>query len=182
VRRDGPRQWKWKADKALWCVDALDQGESTLVAYAGPFGEVRVMELESLEPVDHWQGGVAWDYVHRVVLGLCEGRALVFGGDENGRLFARDLSARQDLCPRLETAHRQRITALLVRQTEIGACVVSGGADGFVNFWRTNLTPLIRIETERPVTGLAFLGADRLAVATDRGLTLLRLDWRLLFS
>lgn len=181
-RKIGLRRWKWQSDKALWCVDALDQGESTLVAFAGPYGEVRVVELESLEEVDRWYGGVGWDFVHRVALGLCEGRALVFGGDENGRLFGRDLSARQDLGPRLDTAHRRGITALLVRQTEMGTCVVSGGADGFVKFWRTDLTPLARIETERPISGLAFLGPDRLAVATDRGLTLLRLDWKLLFA
>ncbi len=171
-----------RIDKAPWCVDALDQDESTLVAYAGPNGKVSVQELESPEEVDRWQGGVEHDSVQQLALGLCEGRVLVFGGDEKGRLFGRDLFARQDLCPRLDMAHRQRITALLARQTEAGFCVVSGGNDGFVKFCRTDLTPLASIETERPVTGLAFLGPDRLAVATDRGLTLLRLDWKLLFA
>lgn len=182
-----PSQWKlagvgYYRSKILWCVDALEWNGGTLVAFAGPHGEVTAMGLETLEIIDRWEGGVEGDYVHSLVVEVCEGRPLAFGGDEHGRLFAHDLETMQDVCPRLDRAHRGGIAALLARQTPAGACVVSGGKDGVVHFWTKDLVPLARIETEHPVSDLAFAGPDRLAVATDRGLTLLRLDWDLLFS
>lgn len=185
LRKDDEKHWGLEAmgyyrNKILSCVDALEWEGSTFVVFGGPNGEMRAMGLESLQEVDRWQVGREGDYVHSLAVEVCDGRPVAFAGDEKGILVARDLASAQDGSPRLESAHRGDITALLVRHTEAGFCVVSGGEDGAVNFWRADLTHMARIETERPVTGLAFVGPDRLAVATDRGLTLLRLDWELL--
>jgi Caspase domain len=168
--------------KMLRSVTALALRGRTIVAFGGPHGEVRAVDLGSLQEVDSWVGGVSGDYVHSLAMEVCDGRLVVYGGDERGRLFVRDLDARQDMRPRLESAHTGHIDALVVSRTAAGIFVVSGGRDGVVNFWSSQLDHLARIEAERPVRGLALIGKERLAVATDRGLTLLHLDWPMIRS
>lgn len=187
VLNPGGRRWKLESwgyfrNKKLYCVDARDWEGKTLVAFAGPHGEVRVMDLGSLEEVDRWAGGSEGYYVHSLALALCGGRPLAFAGDERGTLFARDLARGEAVGPRLEGMHRGGIEALEVLQTPAGAFLASGGADGTVNLWTPDLVHKLRIETERPVVGLAAMGPDRLAVGTDRGLTVLRLDWDAILS
>lgn len=181
------RRWKLESSgyyrtKRLYCVDALDWQGKTLVAFAGPHGEVRVMDFSSLEEHVRWKGGSEGSYVHALVLAVCDGRPLLFAGDERGTLFARDLARNEGTDPRLERAHRGAIEALKVLLPPAGAFLASGGTDGIVHLWTADLVHKARIETERPVIGLAAMGPDRLAVATDRGLTVLRLDWGAILS
>ena len=166
-------------DKTLWCVEALAWQGTTVVVYAGPNGEVRAKALGSSRTIDAWDDGCHDDYVYALGAGVCSGRPLVFSGNENGILLGRDIALKKDIAPPVQTPHRG-ITTLCLHRATAGDYVVSGGQEGVVNVWTTELIHLARIETERPVNDLISAGPDHLIVANDRGVTFLRVDWGLL--
>ena len=53
--------------------------------------------------------------------------------------------------------------------------LLSGGADGVIKVWSPELKELYRIEIEDAIVGIAPLTDDRVAVATSRGLIILKL-------
>jgi WD40 repeat protein len=179
---DGSKAWALQSlgyykTKPHWCLAVTERNNRTWVLLAGPHGEVRAIELESFEELDHWSSLEDGVYVHSVAIGDCGGRPLAFAGSAKGTLFVRDLDE-QPFTPRsVSSAHRGLITALVIHSTLRGECLVSAGIDGLVNFWTPNLVLLHHIEINAEIRGLSIIGHNRLAVTTKRGLVMLRLDW-----
>jgi hypothetical protein len=53
--------------------------------------------------------------------------------------------------------------------------LATGGDDGVLRVWTTGLDELLRIEIDEPIHALTFLDADRIAVAGQRGVLMLKL-------
>jgi WD40 repeat protein len=164
--------------KTLYAVSVLEWNDHVLISLAGPHGEVRTIDLNTFSQIDRWEGGVSGDYVHSLIAGIDGNTPLIFGGDEAGRLFCRDVSNKKEHCSRVDTAHRGSINSLLLPETKGGRILVSGGDDGIICFWTMDLRKLAQIETDRPVRALALPSNERLVVANDRGVTVLSLNWQ----
>jgi WD40 repeat protein len=167
--------------KVLYGVAAVDWGGTTLVGLAGPGGEIRVMDVQTMKQVVEKAGGSSSDYVHSLAGAVIEGEPWFFGGDEKGRLFGIGLAPGAAGMRRNETAHRRFIHSLALRQTPNGWVLASGWADGWVRFWTPDLRLLLEIDFERRVTTVAWLDDD-LIVATDRGIVCVEFDWTAVFT
>ncbi len=170
--------YRWKT---LYGLTAFEFEGRTIVALAGPHGEVRVMDAGTLEELVSWIGGTSGNYVHSLVGGVVCGVPYFFGGDEQGVLFRGGTSPKEHDLRRLPQAHRGVISVLSLRDTPLGWVLVSGGGDGCVRFWAPDLAPLVEIEVGRFVTSLAWLGDD-LVIGTDRGVVCVRVRWQAVFG
>jgi hypothetical protein len=153
----------------------------TLSSGHGIDGQVWIMEFGLFRRVDSWEGQQYSD-VTSLAAGICGGKSLVFAGDERGTLFARDVHRKHEHCPRQATAHRGSIDAVRLVHTAAGLFVLSGGQDGIVHIWDTELHKVCSIEAGRPVRELALAGTDRVVVGSDRGVITLRMSWDLIGS
>jgi WD40 repeat protein len=167
-------------DKLLHCITSFFWDNRYLVAFAGAYGMTRIADLSSCEIMDTWTTGDAYKDVRSVVAGVNRGKALVFTGDEKGRLFARDVAGKKAYCPSIEEAHRGAISTLRLHQTREGVLLLSGGNDGIINIWTTDLHNVTRIEAGRPIVEVALGSHQDLFVATDRGVSKLRMNWPLI--
>jgi WD40 repeat protein len=162
--------------KVLYAVVPVDHAGVPLVGMAGPGGEIRVMELPTLAEVAEWRGGDQNDYVHSMTGAVINGVPQFFAGDESGRLFCGTAETPPSHRRLNRDAHARHVFALSLRQSPGGWRLVSGGADGRVRVWTTDLKLVHEIEAGRPVYALTWVGDD-LVVGTDRGMMCLRVNW-----
>ena len=167
--------------KRLYCVTALPRSHDTWVLIAGPGGEVLVFDLQSLRKINEWKGTHASTYVTSLAVIEDRNTVLTFAGADSGELFLHDSSSSQQI-DRIIRAHQSDVAALCIGASQAGACVISGGKDGFVRFWTLQLESLGEIEVETPICSLSMAGNDLLFVGTTRGVMMLRLDWELMLS
>ena len=158
----------YRTKYALYGLTAFEFGGRTVVALAGPHGEVRVMDTGALEELVTWVGGENGVDVHSLAGGVVGGVPYVFAGDEQGLLFRGGISPDEADVRRRPQAHRRGISVLALRATPRGGVLASGGRDGWVRLWAPDLERLAEINAGRPVKALAWLGDD-LVIATDRG-------------
>jgi len=167
--------------KYLFGMTAFEFEGRTVVALAGPHGEVRVMDAGALEELVSWVGGRSEYYVHSLAGGVVGGVPYVFGGDSRGVLFRGGIShGAIDLRQRPQ-AHRGAISVLTLRETPRGGVLASGGEDGWVRLWALDLKRLVEINAGRSVTSLVWLGDD-LVIATDRGVLCVKVRWQAVFG
>ena len=169
--------YRWKT---LYALTVFELGGRTVVALAGPHGEVRVVDAGALREVVSWVGGRRGDYVHSLFGGVLGGLPYVFGGDEKGVLFRggitikkvdlrQRLRAHQGRSPRSPSARRRRGSARLRRRGRMGPVL------------DPDLEPVDEINAGRPVTSLVWLGDD-LVIATDRGVLCVKVRWQAVFG
>jgi WD40 repeat protein len=138
-------------DKALRCVTAFALNDDCVISLAGAGGQILSVGLSNPELYDSWRGGEPNDYVQVLASGLDDNQVVIYAGDDEGRLFARNLSAYREHCPRVDNAHRGSLDALCVVRGNNSSYVVSGGSDGVINVWSPTLAHLGQIDTERPI-------------------------------
>ena len=160
--------------KLLCCVAALDVSGETLIAFAGPNGEVRAMSLQSYEELDVW--GESSVYVKALAATSFLDAAILIAGDDSGALFLRDLSQKhlRAVQPR---AHNGALVALLFVSAGNDLFIVSGSTDGMIIVWDINLVAVETIDVGKPIQSMTLAGPNQLAIATDRTVDLLRISW-----
>ena len=72
-------------------------------------------------------------------------------------------------------AHGSAVRAVALAQIESMSCLISGGEDGIIKIWSSSLEEIYNIEIEEEINSLAPLSDSQLAVATARGLLVLKL-------
>lgn len=100
---------------------------------------------------------------------------LLVAGSEDGRLTVWDFASGQIISSRLN-AHLGSIRGLGFLLIKGVPRIVSGGDDGALNFWDTELTRNYRIDLGKPVLCVAVAGSEHIAIGTERGLLVLRVD------
>jgi WD40 repeat protein len=163
--------------KQLVCIAASDLNGECVISLAGAAGLVRSVALPTWRQFDSWCGGERANSVRTLASCWQNGEIVIYGGDDSGRLFARNLLTKCEYCPRVDNAHRSSVDALCTVNSGDYAYVVSGGYEGVLKIWSPTLRLLGQIETERPVVQIVPIGTEHLAVAMDRGMVFLCVAW-----
>jgi hypothetical protein len=95
--------------KTLECITVFEQNAEVFVSLAGPHGEVRTMSLRSLNESDRWVGGESGAYVKCLAVGCIDGTTVVYGGDDRGSLFARDVAGKREYGKQQRYAHSGKV-------------------------------------------------------------------------
>lgn len=159
------------------CVELLQDGDRLLVLCGGAYGEVGVFDAHLLEEVDWWSINTqshSTGYVQALSATAAAGAILVCAGNEYGGIALRPVGKPSGMRYR-DDAHLGHIRAIAALPGN-HPLFVSGGDDGVVNFWNTELALLERIDFGVPIVFLQAIGEQELVVTLATGVVRLRLE------
>ena len=171
-------------DKALHGLAACDFGTYVRFAFAGNYGKVMVADFPEQNPERFWdfeEWHVPASQEHIRVLSTWEGlpiseTPLLVAGSDHGRLTVWDFASGRIISSRMN-AHLGTIRGVRFLLIQGIPWVVSGGDDGALNFWNTELTRNYRIDLGAPVLCIALAGSKHIAIGTERGLSCYAWIW-----
>jgi WD40 repeat protein len=167
--QDGRLRIDGYEDKTLEraCV-TLTGGQPVMLA-AGPYSFVRKwnwppgetrLDLSMQETVGNM-------YVHSLAAGTLAGRPVAAAGNERGLFCVWDLESNA-LLRRIEHAHEREITAVAILDWFGSGAVVTGGS-GYVRLWSSQFQPLLQLDFDARIVGLAPIREGELIAATEKG-------------
>jgi WD40 repeat protein len=172
-----------QGDKRLFGLAALQVGGSLRIAFASKYSKVMIGDWNFDRPRElkfqEWQiPGADAEYVNCLALGRLHFNPLLAAGTEYGRLalwnFLED-TERRALSEVHHKAHLLDLKAMYFHRIAGRDVLATGGNDGIIRFWTSELEPLEHIEIEAPITALAWPAPHLLAVGTVRGTLMLNI-------
>jgi WD40 repeat protein len=163
------RAWGW-TDKPFKAVAyAVNEGGRTLLAAAGRISGIRVWDAVTFRPVHSIETG----YVD--VESLAIGTGTLAAGFVDGRVLLANVDTFATVAD-LISAHEGGVSAITFATWGATTTIVSGGEDGYVRAWTLTGLPHSELQVNAPVTCLATIGPDLLAIGTGRGVVVVSLE------
>jgi WD40 repeat protein len=168
-------------DKRIEGLTTLDVDATIIrLAFSSKYGQVMVADFpvppeREHQPYDEWRvPGARGERVRALASWTSPGAApLLAAGTEDGRLAAWEMTSGTVRGAR-DDAHVTEIGALAITTQDGLPIVVSGSDDGMLRWWSAELEPLLEVEIGSRITAIEPLASGAIAVATERGVMLLR--------
>ena len=146
-------------------------GKLMVASFTGPIDKRHIWP----EQFDTWHvPEAAFEYVRCLATGKDNGETLLAAGTAHGHLAIWNFMDGQ-LSAARAAAHVEDVRALSFGTIDGQAVLASGGHDGALCLWSTAFEALFRIEIGETIWAIEWLGPNRLAVGTSRGV--LQLGW-----
>lgn len=169
-------------DKPLLSLACQADGASTRIVFASKYSKVMIAQYP---PVRHHRLipevfrtlHIPGSQIARVLSTAqsADGVFLAAGTDE-GQIAMWHVPSLERLAQRKGAHLNGDVTALAFCDERKQLLLASGGGDGVVRFWDSDLNALMQVNVTAPVRALAFLGGMRLVVATLRGIVMINVD------
>ena len=170
-------------DKTMEGLAVCATEECVRLAFSSSYGKVMVANFTGPidrrhiwpEQFDTWHVPAAGgEYVRCLATGTDNGEALLAAGTADGHLAIWNFMDGEVLASRA-SAHVEAVRALSFGTIDGQAVLASGGHDGALCLWSSAFEALFRIEIGEAILTIEWLGPNRLAVGTSRGV--LQLGW-----
>jgi hypothetical protein len=162
-------------EKRLCSVTSQEIDGRTLLAFAGPHGQVRYTYLDTLQtwPQD-WYPGREDEYIESLATAIIGGELVMIAGGDSGRLYGYNLSTDSPLWSQTGR-FLGNVGALQVVRTVGAGLFAMGTGDGTVRLMTFAGEELLQIDVGRPVKALDMASETLLVIGTDRGVATVEL-------
>lgn len=115
-------------------------------------------------------------YIRALKCGLlADDMHVAIAGGDDGFLYCWNLRNNSQIKEPI-AAHKGRVTALEIAPIDSGDVVISAGQDGMLKIWSPSMEQLFEIDINTAVVDLKYLGANKIAILTAKGVIVIKLN------
>jgi WD40 repeat protein len=163
-------------DKLMRCVGAAEVDGALRIAFASTYAKIMVADFtRGATPswpfaFQEWHMRCGHDEdITCIAIGHHGTDFWVAAGTQYGHLKVWDFRSGETVATREHAHHQHAITALSFHSSGRDPMLISGGADNVLRCWTVRLERKLSIDVGVAIRAIAWIGAQVLAVATQRG-------------